>query len=117
MAGPGHHEGIPAALKATGEEKIPPGKAMTAEQHMLDKGAQMLQSLKPIKQMSQHACTFALYNQDMTRQIETHHYITRVNQDFLQCAVYDSDDSSGRLIGKYQKKIFLFFKSRSELIL
>ncbi|KAI5659819.1 hypothetical protein M9H77_28612 [Catharanthus roseus] len=93
------YKGIPAALKATGEEKIPPGKAMTAEQHMLDKGAQMLQSLKPIKQMSQHACTFALYNQDMTRQIETHHYITRVNQDFLQCAVYDSDDSSGRLIG------------------
>ncbi|KAL7089210.1 hypothetical protein ACP275_13G175000 [Erythranthe tilingii] len=84
---------------AHGGEEIPPGKAMSMEQHMLDKGAQMLQSLKPIKKMNQHVCTFALYNHDMTRQIETHHYVTRLNQDFLQCAVYDSDDSSGRLIG------------------
>ncbi|XP_055805288.1 oil body-associated protein 2C-like [Solanum dulcamara] len=80
-------------------EQIPPGKAMTTEQHILDKGAQMLQSLKPIKQMNQHVCTFALYNHDMNRQIETHHYVTRVNQDFLQSAVYDSDHSTARLIG------------------
>ncbi|XP_031132123.1 oil body-associated protein 2C-like [Ipomoea triloba] len=80
-------------------EKMPPGKAMTMGQHMVDKGAQMLQSLSPIKEMSQHACTFAIYSHDMSRQIETHHFITRINQDFLQCAVYDSDESHGRLIG------------------
>lgn len=89
----------PAAATHMGGEQIPPGKPMSMEQHMLDKGAQMLQSLKPIKQMHQHVCTFALYSHDMTRQIETHHYVTRLNQDFLQCAVYDSDDSNGRLIG------------------
>ncbi|KAL5577061.1 hypothetical protein UlMin_018760 [Ulmus minor] len=82
-----------------GGKEIPPGKPMSAGQHMLDKGAQMLQSLKPVKQMSQHVCTFALYSHDMKRQIETHHYVTRLNQDFLQCAVYDSDDSSAHLIG------------------
>ncbi|KAL0442592.1 UNVERIFIED_CONTAM: Oil body-associated protein 2A [Sesamum latifolium] len=59
----------------------------------------MMQSLKPIKHINQHVCTFALYSHDMTRQIETHHYVTRLNQDFLQCAVYDSDDSTARLIG------------------
>lgn len=84
---------------AGGQEAIPPGKPMSMEQHMLDKGAQMMQSLKPIKNMSQHVCTFALYSHDMTRQIETHHFCTRLNQDFLQCAVYDTDDSSGHLIG------------------
>ncbi|KAL0321323.1 UNVERIFIED_CONTAM: Oil body-associated protein 2A [Sesamum radiatum] len=88
-----------AAAAEQGGEKIPPGKPMSMEQHMLDKGAQMLQSLKPVKQMNQHICTFALYSQDMTRQIETHHFVTRLNQDFLQCAVYDSDDSTARLIG------------------
>ncbi|KAH9749191.1 oil body-associated protein 2A [Citrus sinensis] len=77
----------------------PPGKPMTMKQHVLDKGAAMMQSLKPIKQMSQHVCTFALYSHDMPRQIETHHYVSRLNQDFLQCAVYDSDDSTARLIG------------------
>ncbi|CAI9087862.1 OLC1v1022046C1 [Oldenlandia corymbosa var. corymbosa] len=84
---------------AASEAEIPPGKSMTVEQTMLDKGAQMLQTLEPIKQMSQHVCTFALYSNDMHRHIETHHYVTRINQDFLQCAVYDSDDSHGRLIG------------------
>ncbi|EPS60407.1 hypothetical protein M569_14396, partial [Genlisea aurea] len=78
---------------------IPPGKAMGVGQHVLDKGAQMLQSLKPIKRMDQHVCTFALYSHDMSRQIETHHYVSRLNDDFLQCAVYDSDDSAARLVG------------------
>ncbi|KAL5841338.1 hypothetical protein ACOSQ3_011941 [Xanthoceras sorbifolium] len=77
----------------------PPGEPMTMHQHILDKGAAPMQSLKPIKQMKQHVCTFALYSHDMSRQIETHHYVTRLNQDFLQCAVYDTDDSNGRLIG------------------
>ncbi|XP_027163399.1 oil body-associated protein 2A-like isoform X1 [Coffea eugenioides] len=82
-----------------GDGSIPPGKPMSFGQKMIDKGAQMVESLKPIKQMSQHVCTFALYSQDMSRQIETHHYVNRLNQDFLQCAVYDSDDSTARLIG------------------
>ncbi|KAK3023495.1 hypothetical protein RJ639_045082 [Escallonia herrerae] len=90
-----------AAHRETGTrgEDIPPGKPMSVEQTVMDKGAQMLQSLKPVKQMSQHVCSFALYSHDMTRQIETHHYVARINQDFCQSAVYDTDDSTGRLIG------------------
>ncbi|CAK9182517.1 unnamed protein product [Ilex paraguariensis] len=87
------------APSLAGGEQIPPGKPMSVEQQLLDKGAQILQSLKPVKQINQHVCTFALYGHDMTRQIETHHYVTRINQDFLQCAVYDTHDSTGRLIG------------------
>ncbi|XP_062018020.1 oil body-associated protein 2A-like [Rosa rugosa] len=82
-----------------GDDSTTPGKPMTMGQHVLDKGAEMMQSLKPVNQMSQHVCTFALYSHDPTRQIETHHYVHRLNQDFLQCAVYDSDGSHGRLIG------------------
>ncbi|KAM7524926.1 hypothetical protein LguiA_014828 [Lonicera macranthoides] len=82
-----------------GDGSVPPGKAMTVGQSIVDKGAQMMQSLKPIQRMKLHACTFASYSHDMNRQIEAHHFITRLNQDFLQSAVYDSDDSSGRLIG------------------
>ena len=84
----------------TGSDPRLPGQPMTMGQHMIDKGAQILQSLKPVKQMSQHVCTFALYSHDMTRQIETHHFITRVNQDFLQCTVYEIDHAQGRLIGE-----------------
>lgn len=89
---------IPGRMPERGEP-VPPGKPMSVEQQVLEKGAAMLQSLKPIKQFSQHACTFALYGHDLTRQIETHHFVTRINEDFLQCAVYDTDDTRGRLIG------------------
>ncbi|KAK9064305.1 hypothetical protein SSX86_015685 [Deinandra increscens subsp. villosa] len=82
-----------------GDGTVPPGKPLTVGHQVIDKSAQMLQTLKPIKQMSQHVCTFALYGHDMSRQIETHHYITRLNQDFLQSAVYDSHEPSANLIG------------------
>ncbi|CAL5345238.1 hypothetical protein CsSME_00031632 [Camellia sinensis var. sinensis] len=89
---------IPGLVPEKGEP-IPLGKPMSTEQRLLDKGAQMMQSLKPVNQIKQHVCTLALYSQNLTRQIETHHYLTRLNQDFIQCAVYDTDDSHGRLIG------------------
>ncbi|KAM3700650.1 hypothetical protein ACB098_05G112600 [Castanea mollissima] len=72
----------PNPMPSFGDHR-PPGEPMTMGQHMIDKGAQILQSLKPVKQMSQHACTFALYSHDMTHQMETYHFITRVNQDFI----------------------------------
>lgn len=77
-----------------------PGTPETLGSKLVDIDAQMLQSLKPVRQMNMHACTFALYGHDLSRQIETHHFIQRVNQDFLQCAVYDSDKPSARLIGQ-----------------
>ncbi|XP_052203174.1 oil body-associated protein 2A-like [Diospyros lotus] len=82
-----------------GDGAVPPGKPMTVGQQVLDMGAQMMQSMKPLKQMSQHVCTFAVYSHDVSRQIEAHHYVCRANQDFLQCAVFDSDDSNAHLIG------------------
>ncbi|GKE65949.1 putative proton-dependent oligopeptide transporter family protein [Tanacetum coccineum] len=82
-----------------GDGTVPPGKPMTMGHQVMDKSAQMMQTFKPIKQMSQHVCTFAMYGHDMSRQIEAHHYITRINQDFLQSAVFDSDEPSAHLIG------------------
>lgn len=92
-----------------------PGKPLTMGSKMLDVGAEMLQSMKPLKKVAQHACTFALYSHDLTRQIETHHYVSRLNNDFLQCAVYDSDDAAARLIGLLhnQSSSSTFFSSMS----
>ncbi|KAE8647728.1 oil body-associated protein 2C [Cucumis sativus] len=86
-------------LKQGGLESQPPGGRVSVAQEMLGKGASILQSHNPLKQISHHACSFALYAHDLSRQIETHHYVSRLNQDFLQCAVYDSDTSHAHLIG------------------
>ncbi|GAA0165772.1 hypothetical protein LIER_40054 [Lithospermum erythrorhizon] len=82
-----------------GDGSVPPGKPMTMGQHLIDKGTQIAQTMQPIKQMTLHACTFSSYSHDMSRLIEAHHLITRLSQDFLQCAVYDSDHSDAKLIG------------------
>ncbi|KAL3820214.1 hypothetical protein ACJIZ3_006119 [Penstemon smallii] len=80
-----------------GDGSMPPGKPMTMGQHIIDKGAQLIQSLKPIKKMSQHVCTFAIYSHDMmNRQIETHHYATRLNQDFIQSELKDLAQTYGK---------------------
>ncbi|KAG2261918.1 hypothetical protein Bca52824_068997 [Brassica carinata] len=49
--------------------------------------------------MSLHMCSFACYGHDPSRQIEVHFYVHRVNEDFLQCAVYDCDSAKTHLIG------------------
>lgn len=91
----------PTPAKGSDPNPTPPGEPMTVQQHLVDKSAMMVQSFKPIKQISQHVCTFAIYSHDMSRQIETHHYCSRLNEKFLQCAVYDSDDdpNNARLVG------------------
>lgn len=87
------HGGMPSTTEDV------PGKPLSLGSQLLDKGSQMLQTMAPMKQFSQHVCTFAVYSHDMSRQIETHHYVSRLNEDFLQCAVYDTDSSDARLIG------------------
>lgn len=87
----------PASTGSQGHK--PPGKPETFATTAIDAGAKMVQSMKPIQKIKQHACTFALYGHDLHRQMETNHYISRLNNDFLQCAVYDSNESSARLIG------------------
>uniref|UniRef100_A0A0E0C7Q3 Uncharacterized protein n=1 Tax=Oryza meridionalis TaxID=40149 RepID=A0A0E0C7Q3_9ORYZ len=89
---------ISAAAGGSGGN-APPGRPTTVDSMLLDKGAAMLQALRPVKHIKQHVCTFALYAHDPRRQVETHHFVSRLNQDVLQCAIYDADDKHARLIG------------------
>lgn len=102
----------PAPTPASGTgEPSPPGRPTAASSQVLDVGAQLVQALKPVRQMKQHACSVALYAHDLHRQMEVHHFVSRLSQDVLQCAVYDSDKPSARLIGTYAPRRRLFFFS------
>lgn len=91
---------LPGAYPAReGVGNLPPGDPTTMKSMIIDKGAAMIQSMKPIKQMSLHLCSFACYSHDPSRQIEVNFYVHRVNEDFLQCAVYDCESSMPHLIG------------------
>jgi hypothetical protein len=49
----------------------------------------------------------------MKRKIETHHYAARLNEDVLQCLVYDSDETDARLIGMHA---LIFYSRLGQLI-
>ena len=42
----------------------------------------------------------SLSSQDPARKIQTHHYASRLNEDVLQCVVFDSPEPNARLIGE-----------------
>jgi hypothetical protein len=94
-------------MASSDKKPVPPTPASGAAP-LADMSAKETQSLLPAKQLQQHVCTFALYAHDPKRQIETHHYVARLNQDVLQCAVYDSDAQNARLIGTPLAPIFIF---------
>jgi len=82
----------PAATPASGgAEPAPPGRLTAVSSRVLDMGAQMVQALKPVRH-------------DLRRQMEVHHFLSRLNQDVVQCAVYDSDKPSARLIGARRRR-------------
>jgi hypothetical protein len=93
-----------AALKglawATPKSEAPvPGGPLTAKSRMLDTGADLLQSKKPIDAMSEFLNGFHFYANDMGRQVEANHFCTHLNEDFHQCVIYDSDQKDAKLLG------------------
>ncbi|KAG0559744.1 hypothetical protein M758_10G121600 [Ceratodon purpureus] len=90
-------ESNPGVMPTTAEDV--PGGAKTLTSKVVGAAAGMVQDLTPVKQFQEHVCTWAIFSHDMSRKIETHHHVARLNEDFCQCAVYDSDESNARLIG------------------
>ncbi|KAH0464190.1 hypothetical protein IEQ34_006976 [Dendrobium chrysotoxum] len=58
-----------------------------------------IQSFAPIYRIHQHLCAIHLYADDMTRQVEAHHFCSHVNEDVRQCLIFDSPEPGARLIG------------------
>ena len=46
-----------------------------------------------------YVCGLHFYNGQMQRQVTAHHYCAHVNEDLMQCVIYDSDRKDARLIG------------------
>lgn len=59
----------------------------------------MLQSFEPLKNIHSSLCGFHFYNGEPQRQVEAYHLCAHLNEDFKQCAIYDSDKKDARLIG------------------
>ncbi|KAL3641656.1 Oil body-associated protein 1A [Castilleja foliolosa] len=76
-----------------------PGEPTPTSTALLEKTAAAVQGFGPVNKIHQHLCAFHFYGDDMTRQVEAHHYCSHQNEEFRQCLIYDSPEPDGRLIG------------------
>lgn len=87
------------ALAQVKTEPPPPGGPLSTRSHILDTGADALQSKQPIDAMSEYLNGFHFYADDMGRQVEANHYCTHLTEDFHQCVIYSSNQHDAKLIG------------------
>ena len=76
-----------------------PGRCTSAKKHVLEAGANALQSYAPISQIHLCVCGVHHYAGEIDRQVEAHHFCSHINEDVHQCVIYDSSQPNARLIG------------------
>lgn len=77
----------------------PPGESKGAWLTVLEQGANLLQDKTPMKGFDAYVVGFHCAKCDPQMQMEAHHYCKVVNDDFLQCLIFDGNTPDANLIG------------------
>ncbi len=85
------------------EERRPPMKAAGEKKALktatLGAGADLLQDVTPTKQFGIYVVGLHCGKEEPSRQMEAHHYCAQLNEDFIQCALFDGNTKDANLIG------------------
>lgn len=76
-----------------------PGEPATALTRTLDTGADALQSRPPVAALNAYLDGFHFYNGNMKAQMEAHHYCSILNEEVIQCVIYDGNVKDAKLMG------------------
>lgn len=76
-----------------------PGRATSTESQLLEAGASMLQTDTPPSSLDIYLVGFHPLKKEPLHQLEAHHFCDQVNEDFLQCALYDGNTDDAKLTG------------------
>ena len=76
-----------------------PGAPMSAMTKTLDAGAAALQSRPPIDELNAYLDGFHFYNGHPGSQMEAHHYCAILNEEVIQCVIYDGNVKDAKLMG------------------
>lgn len=76
-----------------------PGADETAKTRILEAGAAALQNLPPIEAINTYVDGFHFANGNPRMQMEAHHYCSIVNDDFIQCVIFDGNVKDAKLTG------------------
>ncbi|MCG2586782.1 OBAP family protein [Massilia sp. TS11] len=78
---------------------VPPGAPTSARTGLLERGADLLQSARPVQGFDIYLSGFHPLKAAPQRQMEAHHYCHQVNEDFAQCVLFDANTAAANLTG------------------
>lgn len=76
-----------------------PGAPAAASTRLLEAGAAALQDMPPVEALNAYLDGFHFYSGHMAAQMEAHHYCSIVNEDLIQCVIYDGNVRDAKLMG------------------
>jgi hypothetical protein len=79
-------------VTAPGEEREPKTAALEA-------GADLLQSKAPLRALDAYLDGFHFYSGNMQGQMEAHHYCGHLNEDVIQCVIFDGNEKNAKVMG------------------
>ncbi|QXG44975.1 OBAP family protein [Pseudomonas viridiflava] len=77
----------------------PPGADKQVSTAVLETGAAMLQSHPPLDALNTYLDGFHFYNGTIESQMEAHHYCSILNEEVIQCVIYDGNVKDAHLMG------------------
>jgi hypothetical protein len=77
----------------------PAGEGRSAWRAVLEAGATILQDTAPLKDFDIYVAGLHCARAEPAMQMEAHHFCRQVNQDFLQCVIFDGNTKDANLIG------------------
>lgn len=76
-----------------------PGDEASVRTRALEAGAAMLQKLPPIQAVAAYLDGFHFYSGRPDAQMEAHHYCSILNDEVIQCVIFDGNVSDARIMG------------------
>ena len=85
--------------KNTDSNVTAPGEDRTGKTATLEAGADLLQSKPPLRALDAYLDGFHFYNGNMQGQMEAHHYCGHLNEDVIQCVIFDGNEDKAKVMG------------------
>ena len=85
--------------KDAGSNVKAPGADESAKTRILEAGAVALQNKPPIEALNAYLDGFHFYNGNMKGQMEAHHYCAILNEEVIQCVIYDGNVKDAKIMG------------------
>jgi len=76
-----------------------PGASESAKTEALEAGADLLQKKAPLGALNAYLDGFHFANGDMSSQMEAHHFCGHLNEDVIQCVLFDGNTEAAKLVG------------------